>query len=343
MGSGTDSSVLALGRYGDDIYCGGNFRHADGIEANHIVKWSIVTKQWQPVMDGTINGVDGGVSAFAPHDKGLIVGGGFSHAGSILAHKVAYIHNGTWVEMNGGMKGINSYVSCIRPAGCGHWNNDGSYWIGGVFDSSGNVEVGNVAHWNHADGRWENGARVNDPVYTINDVCCFVFVGGKFTKIGNDDVNNIGALDSHVDLAGGVDNTVFAMTGYWPPVLFTSTDNPLYVGGVFQNAGGKPSQNFGIYNFGIYYGPSTSVRSDKPNIKSLHIYPSQATTSLTVQLPDYVSSLIVTDAAGRRVKQLYPNSGESLNLDVTCLPNGMYNAIAKTKDRISVAAFVIAR
>ncbi|HET9135981.1 MAG TPA: hypothetical protein VFO76_05035, partial [Candidatus Kapabacteria bacterium] len=62
MGTGTNSTVLALTLVGDLLYVGGNFTRAGDSTANYIAIWNIKTNQWSPIIVDGVNGMDGGVA-----------------------------------------------------------------------------------------------------------------------------------------------------------------------------------------------------------------------------------------------------------------------------------------
>ena len=69
-------------------------------------------------MDGSVNGMDGAVSALAFTQFGnLFVGGGFTKAGSVSANKITNFVSGKWVALDQGLEGINSFVSSIIVSG----------------------------------------------------------------------------------------------------------------------------------------------------------------------------------------------------------------------------------
>ncbi|HEY3876918.1 MAG TPA: hypothetical protein VGM92_15745, partial [Candidatus Kapabacteria bacterium] len=96
---GVDSTVLAMALIGDSLYVGGNFTHAGGLLVNHIAIWNLDSNRWEAIVDNGVVGVDGGVAALLVSDDEsniLYVGGGFLHAGSTTASKIAYLDSGHW-------------------------------------------------------------------------------------------------------------------------------------------------------------------------------------------------------------------------------------------------------
>ncbi len=78
-------SALALSHDGN-LYVGGYFTTAGGVNANNIARWDPATSSWSPLG----NGMNGIVYALALDDAGnLYAGGEFTTAGGVSANKIA--------------------------------------------------------------------------------------------------------------------------------------------------------------------------------------------------------------------------------------------------------------
>jgi hypothetical protein len=141
LDGGMDSTVLTLALIGNHLYAGGNFHSAGRMYANYIAVMDTATKSWEPILDGNINGMNGGVNAITLSTSGTIyVGGGFTKAGSVTANKIAS-YDGKWHDMQGGVQGPNAYVTSIKDAGS-------NILVGGSFQIAGSRFAGNIASWN---------------------------------------------------------------------------------------------------------------------------------------------------------------------------------------------------
>jgi hypothetical protein len=84
---GVSGAVTAATDDGALLYFGGAFTQAfsdgDSVDANGVVAFDPVKKEWLPLMDGTANGVSGGglVSALLDYDHHLYLAGSFKQAG----------------------------------------------------------------------------------------------------------------------------------------------------------------------------------------------------------------------------------------------------------------------
>jgi Immunoglobulin domain len=168
VGAGVDNTVRALTVFDDDgpganppaLFIGGSFTHANGIEANAIVKWDGIT--WMPLGTGLMHtGSPATVYALAvfdddgpgPQHPVLYVGGQFSFAGDIPALRIARWDGSTWSSA-GTMTG--SYLQIVRTLFTCDLDGAGPgrelLYVGGGFNSTGEILANNVAAWDGA--RW---------------------------------------------------------------------------------------------------------------------------------------------------------------------------------------------
>src|SRR5205085_10483935 len=106
LGSGTDTSVLAVAVSGTDLYAGGYFNTAGGIAATNIAKWDGTS--WSALGSGM-----GGACPFkCPHVTALAVsgsrlyaGGLFTTAGGVAATNIAKWDGSGWTALGAGING----------------------------------------------------------------------------------------------------------------------------------------------------------------------------------------------------------------------------------------------
>ncbi len=281
--------AAALTLSDNDLYVGGGFATAGGINATNIAKWN--ANSWSALG----NGVSGFVNATAVNGNAVYAGGDFGIAGGTGASGVARWDGNSWSALGTGLgggstsayamaaSGSNLYVGGyfttaggVTVNGIAKWN--GTEWsalgtgvtggkpivyaiatsgadiyAGGYFTSTGGISVSNIARWNEATRTWSPlGSGVNGIVYSIVIRGSDVYVGGTFTTAGGISANNIAKWNgsSWSALGSGVGSPVYA--------LAVSGDN-LYVGGDFTLAGGKPSHHFAMWNKPVnvlyYYFP----------------------------------------------------------------------------------------
>ena len=101
LGSGINSSVLALAVSGASVYVGGCFSQAGGNPANNIAKWDGTS--WSALGSG----VNSQVNAIALSGTDVYVCGNFTTAGGNAANHIAKWDTGTstWSALGGGPRG----------------------------------------------------------------------------------------------------------------------------------------------------------------------------------------------------------------------------------------------
>jgi trimeric autotransporter adhesin len=175
VGGGTNGyeGVKAMTFIGNDLYAGGDFTQAGGVNANQIAKWD--GAQWTPLGSG----VNGQVRALLAYGNDLIVGGDFTIAGGDTAHFIARWNGSQWSEFGGGMNGWVRSLALIN----------GEIYAGGSFTKAGNDSVNRFAKW---DGtHWVNFGSGMTPsqwgnpiVQTIVPFADDIFCGGTFEVAG---------------------------------------------------------------------------------------------------------------------------------------------------------------
>jgi hypothetical protein len=346
LGGGTDSTILALIFVGNQLYAGGNFRHAGGQEANYIAVWDTTLKIWSPVMDGVINGVNGGVSSMElTGTGGLYIGGGFTKVGSVAANKIAIL-NGKWSSLLTGITGINSAVYAVKAV------NGSGILVGGDFSTVGILPAGNIALW--SQNSWQNNLGIqftegfDKPVQVIGNISeRDIYIGGDFRKAGDSTANFIAKFQNNfLPLGSGLDGPCYALAGVFLFVSLQSFPNHVYVGGKFNNAGLKQSQNFAIW--GELGGGS--VKENNQHIESISISPNPAQTSATIKfslLQRANISISIIDPLGRIIKSF--NSGwresgvQEIQLDTKNFPNGAYYFFLQIDGQSVAVPFVVIR
>lgn len=235
--SGGSVSVVVVS--GDDVYVGGTFTQAGGIDANKVARFNTSTETWHSLGSGLANGVDGNVHALAVDGDHIYVGGAFTTAGGALANRVARFGatDQTWASLGAGSaNGVSDAVFAITLAG-------GDVYVGGFFTEAGGMPAKYVARFNTGTQGWSslgvglaNG--VNGVVFGIEVVGGDVFVGGFFTEAGGVASNNVAKFRPDTDawspLGSGIQNGVNSRVN-----AVVAVGDYLYVGGAFSQAGEK--------------------------------------------------------------------------------------------------------
>ncbi|MBE2180549.1 MAG: hypothetical protein IAE97_08770, partial [Chthoniobacterales bacterium] len=106
---------------GGDVYAGGWFTTAGGIEANRVAKWN--GSSWSALGSG----MNGDVSALAVSGSDVYAGGWFTTAGGNSASNIAKWNGSSWSALG---SGVNSGLNALAVSGC-------ELYAGGEFSTAG--------------------------------------------------------------------------------------------------------------------------------------------------------------------------------------------------------------
>ena len=137
---------------GPDLYVGGSFDTAGGVEANNIARWDGAA--WSKVSGPLGFGVSGGgVTSLEVFDDGngpvLYVGGFFDTAGGVEANSIARWDGSTWSAIEGPAgNGTNETVRAIRGI---HDGVGQAIHVGGYLTEAGGLASDRFAIWRCPD------------------------------------------------------------------------------------------------------------------------------------------------------------------------------------------------
>lgn len=240
VGSGiANGAVNTIRISGSNVYLGGTFTNVGGnANANRIVRRDTSDDTWNALTTG----LSGGVSTLAISGSDLYVGGSFTEAGGIAgADRITKWDGTNWNALGSG--GINGTINALTVSGS-------DLYIGGTFRNVGGVAgTNNIARWDGSS--WHAlGTGVNNSVYVIAVSGSDVYVGGIFNDAGGVFLAGIALWDgnSWSDIGGGVAWRVHNPPA--PPMQFdfavyaiTLSGSDVYIGGVFNTAGGTSCAN----------------------------------------------------------------------------------------------------
>ncbi len=201
---------------GTDVYVGGSFMNAGGVQVENIAKWD--GSSWSALGAGVL-----GVNAMAVSGTDIYVGGSFQTTGGIVGG-IAKWDGTNWIVL--GSSGDGGVIA-IAISGT-------HVFVGGSFTSMGGVPANHIAKW--SGSTWSAlGSGTNDNVHDITVSGTNLFVGGYFTSAGGLGANRIAKWDGSTwsTLGSGLGS---AVGGSAHSIAVLGTD--VYVGGYFTSAGG---------------------------------------------------------------------------------------------------------
>src|SRR4029077_7422316 len=101
MGTGLNSTNVALAVLGTNLFAAGVFTIAGGVAANQIAKWDGNT--WSGVGGGIVG--SGTVLALTTMGTNLYVGGSFTNMGGVPANRIAKWDGTSWSALGNGVSG----------------------------------------------------------------------------------------------------------------------------------------------------------------------------------------------------------------------------------------------
>jgi hypothetical protein len=157
------------------------------------------------------------------NEGNLYVGGKFDSVGGSYAPNIAKWNGEEWDPVGTGVKG-EIFALAV--------NIDGTLYVAGQIDSAGGRPVNHIAQWDGTS--WDTLASgINGEVNALAcDDSGYCYAGGYFTQAGDTKASNIARWDggTWAPIGDGTDHGVFALC---------VKGARLYVGGLFQTAGGK--------------------------------------------------------------------------------------------------------
>jgi hypothetical protein len=175
------------------LVAGGDFSIAGTVFVNHIAYWD--GDSWQPLGNGTTNGVSGGVYALAVLPNGdLVAGGNFVSAGGVAASRVARFDGTNWHALGSGMgNAFNTVINALAVL------TNGDLVAGGSFQTAGGINATNIARWNGSTWSALGDASVAAGPSVIYAATVArngdLFVTGSFTTIGGVTANGVARWD----------------------------------------------------------------------------------------------------------------------------------------------------
>lgn len=212
---------------GGNLYVGGFFYQAGGVNALNIAKWDGIA--WSHLGAG----LNGDVTALAVDAAGnLYAGGDFFQAGGIDASHVAKWNGSAWSALGTGINDTISTIIYSLAADAG-----GNVYVGGYFDQAGHVSVANIAKWNGTAWSALGAGLSGEPEALTVDGNGDLYAAGSFLSAGNVSANHVAKWDGTAWSAlgaglSGMSGGIFSLHA-----VAAGHNNDVYVGGWFDRAG----------------------------------------------------------------------------------------------------------
>ncbi|MDW8233695.1 MAG: hypothetical protein RMJ54_13030, partial [Roseiflexaceae bacterium] len=260
------SPVQAIAVSGNDVYVGGAFLNAGGVpEADYIARWD--GTRWYALGGSSGNGPLQRpeyppfypVSTIAISGNNVYVGGYFTNAGGVPeADYIARWDGVRWYALGG--SNSNGPFSPVPENPVNFVNirdiatSGSNVYVGGAFLNAGGVpEADYIArwdgtHWHALGGSSGNGplnptsaGRIDISAISVNENN--TYVGGWFENAGGvPEADDIARWDGRrwyaLGSSGGAGPLTYADPGLSPAQALVASENDVYVGGSFTDAGG---------------------------------------------------------------------------------------------------------
>ena len=349
--NGVDNIVRALYWDGSQLYVGGDFTYAGGIQVNYIAKW---TGSWSVLNDNSTGsfGTNGPVYCITYYYPYVYIGGAFSAVGGqVTATNVASwdISNIVWSALYNSYsnEGVDGTVYAILHNYSGIFGT--AVIIGGSFSTAGGSSASNVVVWGNQYGPYEyyplldssqSSQGTNGPVYALARSTYdtnILYVGGSFSEVAGTNYFKYIASWKWSGANFGTwaslgDNSINGIVR----TLVCDNNYNLYLGGEFYEAKIDGSTNPTQVNFLVVY-PETNGK--------YNTLPTASSTSGTIKGSNangalgYVYSLCYNSGntyliVGGEFQSVYNSSQPSIKTKNIAIINTSANTWIKTPSQI---------
>ena len=284
-----------------DVFVGGNFTQVGDIPANSIACWNTETGLWSNPFGLVLNGFVNSLAYDSIRDI-LYVAGEFTITGVTGGTNIAKWENGVWDNMGSGQ-----LYQCIST----------------VIDTSNNILYvtsidfnNNNAYLQKWTSSWNN---VDQPSYPSAFFIAMaldgeknLYVGGRFIDISGNTMNNIAKWSITSNSWSSLGSGLTGLVQICACILYDSTDNSLYVGGFWDNAGGISVK--GIAKWGLNTSNWSVVG---PGLKE--DYPIIYTTSICKNINNNISVACIFVGSDFSVKETQIATFNGSNWAYSCV------------------------
>ncbi len=236
------------------LFIGGNFNSP----ANRIARWTGST--WASLGNSDFRGTSPIINAMITFDDGtgpaLYVAGRFIGVGDSGARSIARWDGESWTSLGLGISGGEVFSLAVYDDG-----NGPALYAGGDFTSAGGQPVNRLARWDGTDG-WSpvEGGSVTGGLLGVLAMVAVdegslagptgssLYIAGGFSAVGGVEANSLARFDGQQWSSVGSGLTTGPLPAGTSLTHADLGDGPgLFIGGLFQNAGGLTAQNIAEY------------------------------------------------------------------------------------------------
>jgi hypothetical protein len=232
-------AVNAMAWNGDDLYVGGSFTKAGGVNAGSIARWD--GTNWFPL---GVTGLTGGINAIAVIGNEVYVAGSFTTIAGVSANSIAKWNGSSWSALGTGLtQSGGSQAGQVFALAVDGTN----LYVGGYFTAAGGLPNYGFAKWDGTNWSQPGGVGSSGTVRAISVQGTNLYVSGTFTSVGaltptgGVIATNIARWDgaNWSGVGGGQNGTGYALA---------ADANTLYSGGTFSMAGGVVVNSIGKWD-----------------------------------------------------------------------------------------------
>ncbi|HYV90432.1 MAG TPA: T9SS type A sorting domain-containing protein [Chitinophagales bacterium] len=307
---GSGGEILTLQEIDDKIYAGGIYDTIGCLHAKGLGSWN--GSDWQTVNGYDTSGAGGSISSIVKYKNKLYVGGYMGAPDGYTGCCILYFDSTEWKTVGGGFQGggIQDVWDMVVYKG--------ELYVAGRFHDYGNP-ANYIARW---DGtQWHDvGGGMNAPVFSLLVYHDKLYAIGGFTQAGTVPTSQMACWDGTkwcgisgftINQSGPADvynDTIILTCNYLAQGIDTIRNFVKFLGGDYMDT---CEATFGISEL-------------NQSLNSFPLSPNPVQNLLTINLPSSAATIAVYDVAGRKMELPTSNSANTIQLNTTALPSGMY-------------------
>jgi hypothetical protein len=142
LGTGVNSNVNAIAVLDNNVYVGGSFTKAGGLNVSRVAMWD--GANWSRMGGGVTNSRSFTVYSLALAGNDVYAGGSFTNAAGLPANRIAKWDGANWSALGSGV--VYPGISSGSVVGLAAFGSD--LYVGGTFQLAGNKPSYYLGRWN---------------------------------------------------------------------------------------------------------------------------------------------------------------------------------------------------